>query len=79
MTWVAIHVWRRVWVHVLVEAKSVRLEWRKDLLVLREQTRRDMRAVARADMRITAVQIESVKSWDRVLEQLRIVLRMEEG
>jgi hypothetical protein len=38
-----------------------------------------MRAVARADMRITAVQIESVKSWDRVLEQLRIVLRMEEG
>jgi hypothetical protein len=58
---------------------GVRLEWRKDLLVLREQTRRDMRAVARADMRITAVQIESVKSWDRVLEQLRIVLRMEEG
>lgn len=38
-----------------------------------------MRAVTRADMCITAVQIESVKSWDRVLEQLRIVLRMEEG
>jgi hypothetical protein len=38
-----------------------------------------MRAVTRANMRITAVHIKSVKSWDRVLEQLRIVPRIEEG
>ena len=38
-----------------------------------------MRAVTCANMRITAVQVELVKSWRRVLEQLRIVLRMEEG
>lgn len=68
MTWVAIHVWRRIRVHVLGKTKGFGLELRKDLLILGKQTRRDVGAVTRAHVRITAVQVESVESWHRVLE-----------
>jgi len=37
-----------------------------------------VRAVGCAEVRIAAVQVESVKAWDRVLEQLWIVLCIEE-
>lgn len=73
----AIHTLRRIRVHALAKAKRLGLELRKGLLVLRQQTGRDVRAVCCTQVRIAVVQVEPVKARNGVLEQLRVVLRVQ--
>jgi hypothetical protein len=73
-------------VHALVQAKAPRLELWKCLLLmlllhlLRNQARREMRAVTGADMRMRTAIIkrELSKLHNRVMEELRVCLRIEE-
>ena len=65
-------------VHGRVEAKGTRLELWECLLLLRNQARGDMRAVARADVRISFIEIKLSKLHHGVMEQLGIILRIEE-
>lgn len=67
----------RIRVHVLAQTKGLGLKRWQNLLVLWKQARRDMGAIACADVRIAAVQVEPVESRDGVLEQLGVILRVE--
>ena len=64
-------------VHVGAKTKGVGLELRKGLL-LGQQARRDVRAVAGADVRLVVVEVELAKLHD-LLEQRRVLLGIEQG